>query len=71
MSQELRKTLATNVNNLREKAHLKREQLSLLLDFDNSYISKLEKGKINITLDKLGQLAVFFNVSIMDLFKQP
>jgi transcriptional regulator with XRE-family HTH domain len=69
MSQEVRKILASNIKILREKSGLKREKLSLLLDFDNSYISKLEKGHVNITLDKLEKIAGFFNVAVIDLFR--
>jgi len=68
MSQDLRKILATKVKLLREKAGLKREKLALLLELDNSYISKLEKGKVNITLDKIELIAQFFEVTIVDLF---
>ena len=69
MSQELRTILAKNVKILREKNKFKREQLSLLLDCDNSYISKLEKRKVNITLDKLEKMTKVLNVDIKDLFK--
>ena len=68
MSQDIRNIIATNVNKLRVLRNLKREELSLLLGFDNSYISKLEKGKINITIDKLDKIASFFNVNIKELF---
>lgn len=68
MSQDIRNIIATNVNKLRVLRNLKREELSLLLGFDNSYISKLEKGKINITIDKLDKIATFFDVNIKELF---
>ena len=61
--------LANNVKTLRLKHKIRREELSLLLGFDNSYISKLEKSKINITIDKLTKIAEYFNVEIVDLFK--
>lgn len=64
-----REILAKNIIKLRTKRKLKREELSLALGFDNSYISKLEKGKINITIDKLTQIADYFEISIKDLFK--
>lgn len=64
-----REILAKNIIKLRTKGKLKREELSLALGFDNSYISKLEKGKINITIDKLTQIADYFEISIKDLFK--
>ena len=60
--------LATNVKRLRSKSKIRREELSLALGFDNSYISKLEKGKINITIDKLSVIADYFNVDLVDLF---
>lgn len=53
---------------LRTHNNIKREELSLALGFDNSYISKLEKGKINITIDKLTLIADYFNIELKDLF---
>ena len=70
MSQELRKILANNVKEFRNKYNLTREQLSLLLDCDNSYVSKLEKEKVNITLDKLEKISNFFNINFIDLFER-
>lgn len=63
-----RKILANNLKFLREAKHLKREELSLLLGFDNSYISKIEKSRVNITIDKISKIANFFEISIKDLF---
>ena len=53
MSQLIRNIIANNVKCLRTSKGLRREELSLLLGYDNSYISKLEKGKVNITVDKI------------------
>ncbi len=69
MSQEIRIILAKNIEKLRTKRNMKREELSLLLGFDNSYISKLEKSKINITLDKLEKIANFFDIDVYKLLK--
>lgn len=69
MSQELRQILAKNIEKLRIKHKLSKEQLSLILGVDNSYISKLEKGKINITLDKIELLADYFEIKPYLLLK--
>ena len=69
MSQELRDKLANNIKKYRIKKRLKREELSLFLGFDNSYISKLEKSRINITLDKLEQIANYFGIDCYLLLK--
>ena len=55
--------LATNVKRLRSKSKIRREELSLALGFDNSYISKLEKGKINIFVN-LHIICIYFFISI-------
>lgn len=69
MSQEIRNILARNIEKLRVNKKLKREELSLILGFDNSYISKLEKSKINITLDKLEKISEFFEIETYKLLK--
>lgn len=67
MSQELRSRIALNVNRLRTLRGYQREELSLMLGVDNSYISKLEKARINITIDKLEQIAILLNVDPSEL----
>lgn len=69
MSQDIREKIAKNVCRYREYRNLKREELSLSLGFDNSYISKLERCAINITIDKLEQIAEFLNINVIDLLK--
>lgn len=67
MSQDVRKIIALNVKKYREQNNLHKEELSLLLGFDNSYISKLERSNINITIDKLSLIANYFGVTVLDL----
>ena len=69
MSQDIRQILANNIKNLRILKKLSREELSLALGVDNSYVSKLEKGKINITLDKIEMLANYFETEVYLLLK--
>ena len=69
MSQDIRRILSNNIKNLRTQKKLSREELSLVLGVDNSYISKLEKGKINITLDKIEMLANYFGIEVYLLLK--
>lgn len=69
MNQDIRQILANNIKNLRIQKKLSREELSLALGVDNSYVSKLEKGKINITLDKIEMLANYFETEVYLLLK--
>ena len=66
MSQEGRKILANKIQKYRLEVGLNKEQLSLLLNKDNSYISKLEKLKINISIDMLEKISKALNKKIDD-----
>lgn len=68
MSQEIIKILAQNLKKLREIKGKKREEVSLALGFDNSYISKLERCNINPTLSRLVKIAEYYEVEFQDLF---
>ncbi len=70
MSQLLRERIALNVQKYRVEKGYKRETLSLLLGCDNSYISKLEKQRVNITIDKLEQLANIFEIDAIELISK-
>jgi transcriptional regulator with XRE-family HTH domain len=70
MSQLTRRIISKNIKILREKSGYKREELSLLIGCDNSYISKLEKGKINITIDKLEDIATIFGIKVKNLLDE-
>ena len=67
MGQYSKEIIALNVKKMREKRKLTREELSLTLGFENSYISKLEKQKMNITIEKLDKIADFFEIKTVDL----
>jgi transcriptional regulator with XRE-family HTH domain len=69
MSQEARKYIAKNVNKYRIIKGLTKEELSLILGFDNSYISKLERKNVNITIDKLEKIAKALDVELVELFQ--
>ncbi|MBQ8459309.1 helix-turn-helix transcriptional regulator [bacterium] len=63
------KKLGKNLRKLRKSKGLSQEELSLNLDFDGSYIGKVENGKLNITLDKLINIAEYFQIDIIELLK--
>jgi len=69
MNQSSREIIAINVKKLRKSKNLTKENLSLVLGFDNSYISKLEKANVNITIDKLDRIADFFKVNTYKILK--
>ena len=70
MSQAARKILADKIAKYRKEAGLTREQLSLMLNKDNSYISKLEKLRVNISIDTLEEIAHKLGRNIFDFIKK-
>lgn len=69
MNQDSKIILAKNIEMLRTSKKLTREALSLILGFENSYISKVEKLKINITLERLDKIANYFEIETYKLLK--
>lgn len=69
MNQDSKIVLAKNIEMLRTSKKLTREALSLILGFENSYISKVEKLKINITLERLDKIANYFEIETYKLLK--
>lgn len=64
MCQLGRKIIADNVKKYREIIDMTREDLSLSIGYDNSYISKLENYKINIPIDTVEDIARVLNVDV-------
>ena len=59
-----------NVKKERTKQNISAYELSLRLGKDSSYVSKLEKGKINVSLKMIDNIAQILNIPIENLFKK-
>lgn len=68
MVQDYRKILADNIKKYRLLSKMSKEALSLTLGFDNSYISKVENERVNITIDRIAKIADYFAIDIKELF---
>ena len=62
--------LGLKVKELRRMRKITQEKLSEIIGVDNSYISKLERKNVNITIDKLEQIANVLNVKIVKLLDE-
>ena len=63
------KKLGANIKRLRETKNLSLRELSYACDIDNSKISKIEKGQINITFTTILQLAKALEVNPSELLQ--
>lgn len=56
-----------NVRNARKKQHISQEQLALLAGIDRSYMSRIERGIVSITLQKAYVIAKTLQCETRDL----
>ncbi len=69
MNKNVKKKFGKRLRKLRKERGVTQEEMSLSLNLDNSYIGKVENAQINITIDKIVQIADYLDVEVVDLFK--
>ena len=66
---EALKKFGENIRKLRDTQKLSLRDVSINCNIDNSKISKIEQGRVNITLTTLLELAKCLNVESSELMK--
>lgn len=66
-----RHRLAENLRIIRLLRNLSQEELADLVGMDRSYVSGIERGERNISLDTLERIARALGLSIADLLNEP
>lgn len=51
----------------RKQLEINQEKLALIADIDRSYMGRIERGEVNITLDKLYRLCAVLQCEAADL----
>ena len=65
----IKKKFGDRIRKLRLKSNLSQEKLGLLIDMDRTYLTSVENGKRNISLENIAKIANGFNITIEELFK--
>lgn len=65
----LRKTLGARVRQLRRDAGVSQEDFADSCGFARSYMSRIERGTANLSLDAIERLATAFGITVEELFK--
>jgi len=63
MNQELALSIGFKIRETRKKKSISQEQLALLTTIDRSYLGRIERGEVSITVEKLYQISQTLNVS--------
>jgi len=57
MNQELAISIGTKIRETRKSKSISQEQLALRTAIDRSYLGRIERGEVNITVEKLYQIS--------------
>lgn len=66
-----RDIVAWNVRERRVKAGLSQEAFADAAGINRTFVSDIEQKKVAVTVDLLDRLALFFQVAVCDLLRQP
>ncbi|NRB69617.1 MAG: helix-turn-helix transcriptional regulator [Vibrio sp.] len=64
---DLAKRFGTNLRNKRRDQGVSQDQLALQANIDRSYVGRIERGEVNITLEKAYQLAQVLECDVREL----
>ncbi|MBM4898876.1 helix-turn-helix transcriptional regulator [Vibrio parahaemolyticus] len=64
---DLAKKFGDNVRSIRKDKGISQDKLALTADIDRSYVGRIERGEVNITLEKAYQIAQVLDCDIRDL----
>ncbi|QIA64635.1 helix-turn-helix domain-containing protein [Vibrio astriarenae] len=64
---DLAKDFGANLRRMRKDRSISQDKLALLADIDRSYIGRVERGEVNITLQKAYQLASILECDVKEL----
>lgn len=67
MSFNIAKSFGTKLKATRKIKNISQEKLALLANIDRSYMGRIERGEVNITLEKVYVLANALECSVYDL----
>ncbi|EGR0130275.1 TPA: helix-turn-helix transcriptional regulator [Vibrio vulnificus] len=67
MNTKLAEAVGQRIVKVRKSRGLSQEKLALLAEIDRSYMSRIERGKINITLEKLYKIAETLECDVKEL----
>ncbi|MEI1665290.1 helix-turn-helix domain-containing protein [Acinetobacter baumannii] len=64
MNQELAQFIGSKIRSMRQLENISQEQLALLTGIDRSYLGRIERGEVSVTVEKLAQIAKVLKVDL-------
>lgn len=66
---DIKSKIGNKIRKLRHKRELSQEQFANICGLDRTYIAGIEQGKRNVSIINLEKIAIAFEISLSDLFK--
>ena len=64
---DLAEKFGANLRRIRKSKGISQDKLALSADIDRSYMGRIERGEVNITLEKAYQIASVLGCDVRDL----
>ncbi len=64
---DLAKKFGNNVRLMRKDKGISQDKLALAADIDRSYVGRIERGEVNITLEKVYQISAVLECDVREL----
>lgn len=64
----VKEKVGKRIKELRTKLNLSQEEFAFKCELDRTYITSLERGKRNVSLENLDKIAKAFNMSLSEFF---
>ena len=67
---EIKKRFGLAVREQRQRLNVSQEELAMRIGADQAYVSRIEAGQMNVTLETVEQIAAAFRVDASELLKR-
>jgi len=68
---EIKKRFGLAVREYRRSLNVSQEELAMRIGADQAYVSRIEAGQMNVTLETVDQIAAALHVDAAELLKLP
>jgi transcriptional regulator with XRE-family HTH domain len=66
---EIKKRFGLAVKEQRNRLNVSQEELAMRIGADQAYVSRIEAGQMNVTLETIEQIATALQANVVDLLK--
>ena len=71
MVMEIKKRFGLAVREYRRLLKVSQEELAMRIGADQAYVSRIEAGQVNVTLETVEQIATALQIDAVDLLEMP